>query len=240
MQVSTHQPKTAMRFVAPWLKPDRSEHISLGSTVSYIAERTLNENEHLFLEGEKQSHVYIVLSGVVGLYNLLADGRRQISTFAYPGDFIGLDSTEVHVSSAEALSLSRVRCIPVAAIEKLIMSEPGFGHALLRLAANELADSRNQLMALGRKSAAEKLAGFLLRAARRTVAAGQSGQVIQIPVKRSEIADFLGLTIETVSRNFTKLKSSQVIHLKSNSEIEILDMPKLVVIAEGNDVGHRH
>jgi len=240
MHVSIHQPMTAMRSVAPWLRLDRSEHISLGSTVSCTAERTLGENEHLFLEGEKQTHVYIVLSGVVGLYNLMADGRRQISTFSYPGDFIGLESEGIHVNSAEALCFSTVRIIPVNAIDKLIMNEPGFGQALLKLAANELADTRDQMMALGRKTAAEKVASFLLRVARRRVAVGQPADVIQIPMKRSEIADFLGLTIETVSRNFTKLKVSQVIHLRSNSEVEILDMQMLESIAEGDDTGHQH
>ena len=240
MQVSTNLPKVAMRSVAPWLKLDHSEHISLGSTLSSTAERNLEENEHLFLEGEKQTHVYIVLSGVIGLYNLLADGRRQISTFAYPGDLIGLDSAGIHVNSAEALCLSKVRSISINAIDKLIMSEPGFGQALLKLAANELAETRDQMMALGRKSATEKLASFLVRVARRKIAVGLPGDFIQIPMKRSEIADFLGLTIETVSRNFTKLKVSRVIHLKSNTEIEILDMHKLESIAEGDDTGLRH
>ena len=128
-----------------------------------------------------------------------------------------------------------VRCIPVNAIDKLIRSEPGFGQALLQLAASELAETREQMLSLGRKSATEKLATFLVRIARRGAAVGQASNTIQIPMKRCEIADFLGLTIETVSRNFTKLKVSRVIRLKSNSEVEILNPAMLEAIADGDD-----
>jgi CRP/FNR family transcriptional regulator len=208
--------------------------------VSCTVEKTLTEHEHLFLEGEKQTHVYLVVEGVVGMYKLLADGRRQISTFAYPGDIIGLDSIGTHVNSGEALSKALVRCIPVNAIEKLIRSEPGFGQALLFLTASELAETREQMLSLGRKSAAEKVATFLLRISRRSMAIGQSGDVLSIPMKRSEIADFLGLTIETVSRTFTKLKVARVIRLMANSQVEVIDMDKLVSIAEGQAAAVMH
>ena len=236
MSAAIIHPTLAMRTVAPWLDTNAIDHVSLGHTISCLSERVLQEHEHLFLEGEKQSHIYIVLEGVVGMYKLLSDGRRQISTFAYPGDIIGLDCTGSHVNNSEALSPSVVRCIPVNAIDKLIRSEPGFGQALLQLAASELAETREQMLSLGRKSAAEKLATFLVRIARRGAAIGQASDTIQIPMKRCEIADFLGLTIETVSRNFTKLKVSRVIRLKSNSEIEILDPAMLEAIADGNEL----
>jgi len=93
MTAASLQPIPAMRTVAPWLDTHSIDHVSLGHTISCITERFLNEHEHLFLEGEKQTHVYLVLEGVVGMYKLLSDGRRQISTFAYPGDIIGLDCT---------------------------------------------------------------------------------------------------------------------------------------------------
>lgn len=235
MSAATIQPLLAMRTVAPWLDTHAIDHVALGHTISCLGERVLQEHEHLFLEGEKQTHIYLVLEGVVGMYKLLSDGRRQISTFAYPGDIIGLDCTGSHVNNSEALSASVVRCIPVNAIDKLIRSEPGFGQALLQLAASELAETREQMLSLGRKSAAEKLATFLVRIARRGASVGQASDTIQIPMKRCEIADFLGLTIETVSRNFTKLKVSRVIRLKSNSEIEILDRAMLEAIADGDD-----
>lgn len=237
MSAAIHSPILAMHTVAPWLNTNAIDHVSLGHTISCLNERVLQEHEHLFLEGERQTHIYLVLEGVVGMYKLLSDGRRQISTFAYPGDILGLDCTDSHVNNSEALSPSRVRCIPVNAIDKLIRNEPGFGQALLRLAASELAETREQMLSLGRKSAAEKLATFLVRIARRSTAIGQASDTIQIPMKRCEIADFLGLTIETVSRNFTKLKVSRVIRLKSKSEIEILNLALLEAMADGDDTG---
>jgi CRP/FNR family transcriptional regulator len=240
MAIRAHTSNTAIGTVAPWLSGPSIDHVSLGHTVSCMTERTFNVHEHLFLEGEKQSHVYLVIEGVVGMYKLLVDGRRQISTFAYPGDIIGLDTTGTHVNSGESLSQSLVRCIPVHAIEKLIRTEPGFGQALLYLTASELAETREQMLSLGRKSAAEKLATFLLRISRRSMAMGQSGQIVSVPMKRSEIADFLGLTIETVSRTFTKLKVAHVIRLKANAQVEILDIDKLVLIADGQSANVFH
>ncbi|NND91860.1 MAG: helix-turn-helix domain-containing protein [Granulosicoccus sp.] len=240
MSTNKHSTTTAISTITPWFSNDSIDHVSFGHTVTATIERDLDEHEHLFLEGEDQTHVYLVVEGVVGLYKLLADGRRQISTFAYPGDIIGLDSIGVHGNSGEALSHAVVRCIPVNAIEKLIRSEPGFGQALLYLTASELAETREQMLSLGRKSAAEKVATFLIRISRRSVAMGQTGSLLSIPMKRSEIADFLGLTIETVSRTFTKLKVARVIRLRSNSQVEVLEMEKLSGIAEGNSTNVIH
>jgi len=224
---------TAISRVAPWLFEKSMELMPPGNTGMCCSERNLNEHEHLFVKGGIQTHVYLVLEGVFGMYKLLADGRRQISNFAYPGDIIGLDCVGSHINSGEALSPSVVRCIPVSAIEKMIRIEPGFGQALLLLSATELAETREQILSLGRKSAAEKLATFLLRIVNRATLVGHDGNTISIPMKRCEIADFLGLTIETVSRTFTKLKVSRVIRLKPNAQVEILDLKKLESIADG-------
>lgn len=233
MSATIRPSNTAIGTVAPWISGNVIDHVTFGHTISCTTDRSLAEHEHLFLEGEKQSYVYLVVEGVIGMYKLLSDGRRQICSFAYPGDIVGLDSVGNHVNSGESLSASVVRCIPVNAIEKLMRSEPGFGQALLYLTATELAETRDQMLSLGRKSAVEKLATFLLRIARRSQAVGESSRIISVPMKRSEIADFLGLTIETVSRTFTKLKVSHVIHLKTNSKVEIVDIDKLKLLADG-------
>jgi CRP/FNR family transcriptional regulator len=224
---------TAMMAVAPWLSGTSIEHIDSGHTMTCITLRNYAENEHLFLEGDIQTHIYLVISGVIALYKALSDGRRQICSFAYPGDIIGLDCIDSHVNSAEALCKTRLRCIPVNAIEKLMRAEPGFGQALLVATASELADTREQMLSLGRKSASEKLASFLLRISRRNAAFGGSEDMLAIPMKRCEIADFLGLTTETVSRTFTRFKTMNIIRLNSISEVEILDHEKLESAAGG-------
>ena len=226
--------------MSPWLAKIPEEPNALGASGTHIVERHLDIGEHLYFEGDKASHVYFVLSGVIGLYKLLGDGRRQISTFAYPGDVIGLDTINTYVNNGEALNSAVVRSIPVNDIEKLIRTEPGFGKALLLLTATELADTREQLLSLGRKSAAEKLATFLVRIARRSSHLEDVQSQIPIPMKRSDIADFLGLTIETVSRCFTKLKVARIIQLKRSSQLEILDMEKLESIASGNGLTAIH
>ena len=227
----------AGRAVAPWLDGDADARIRLGQTVAATAERRLDAHEHLYLEGQRQTHVYLVLEGVLGMYKLLADGRRQITSFAYPGDMVGLDCPHVHGDNAEALGALRVRAIPLNAIDRLIESEPGFGQTLLRIAAEELAETRERLVSLGRKSAAEKVAGFVLRLSRRSASLGRDARRIELPMKRSDIADFLGLTIETVSRNITRLRTARVIRLVSTSEIEILEPEWLAAIADGDEDG---
>jgi CRP/FNR family transcriptional regulator len=233
MQHFSAQASSAASSVSTWLQTDETDHISLGKTVSCTSERALSEHEHLYLEQDKQSHVFMVLSGVVSTYKVLADGRRQVCAFAYPGDILGLDCTGKHVNNAESLGSSRVRCIPINALDKLFMSEPGFGQSLLRITALELASTREQLLSLGIKSATEKLATFLLGINFRTRNPDQQENTIQIPMKRCEIADFLGLTVETVSRNFTKLKQCGAISMLSATVICIDDIQLLEAIAEG-------
>lgn len=211
-----------------------SGRIKIGRSYSGTSRKTLNQHEHLYLEGNQQTHVYMLQKGVIGTYKMLADGRRQIVGFSYPGDILGLDYPDVYGDNAEALTECEVRCIPVSAIDRLIQSEPGFGQTILRMTSQELADVREQLVSLGRKSALEKLATFLLRIARRNEQAGYAASIVHLPMKRADIGDYLGLTIETVSRNITKLKVAQVIRLNSHSEIEILDREALISMAEGD------
>ncbi|MFT4727208.1 MAG: CRP/FNR family transcriptional regulator [Granulosicoccus sp.] len=235
MQHYVEQASSAASKVFTWLQTDATDHISLGHTVSCTSERALTDHEHLYLEKDPQSHIFLVLAGVFSNYKVLADGRRQVCTFAYPGDILGLDCIGKHVNNAESLGSSRVRCIPINTIDKLILSEPGFGQSLLRITALELANTREQLLSLGRKSATEKLATFLLGISLRTRNADQQSHVVQIPMKRCEIADFLGLTVETVSRNFTKLKQLGVISMLSISAICIDDIELLESIAGGGE-----
>jgi len=240
MQIVSQPRVNAATSVSPWLNTDSGNPISLGHSISCTVERHFSEHEHLYLEGEVQSHIYLVTSGVIGTYKLLADGRRQICAFAYPGDILGVECAQRHLNNAEALSDAVVRSIPSVAIDKLIMTEPGFGQALLRITAKELAGTREQLMSLGRKTAIEKLATFLLSIAQRNVPADGQGVQIDLPMKRCEIADYLGLTVETVSRNFTRLKASGVIRLLSSNRIQVQDLKLLEAMAGGEDTFRLH
>jgi len=232
-QISHIKKPAPIATVNQWIGNGQSAQIQLDRGFTTTSERTLDSHEHLYMVGDQHTHVYQVLEGVIGVYQMLADGRRQIVSFYYPGDLIGAVDQGNTSQHAEALCDSRVRCIPVKTIETLISSEPGFGQAMLATVATELAETRDQLLSLGRKSAAEKLATFLLRISRRNAREGQDDAQLYLPMTRAEIGDYLGLTIETVSRNMTRLRAAGIIHLESKSKVQILNVEKLVELADG-------
>jgi len=220
--------------MANWLGDGHSGQIKVGHSFATTNERSMDAHEHLFLANDKQKHIYQVLEGVVGAYKMLADGRRQIVTFYYPGDLIGVEDSGVWLHHGEALCNSSIRCIPISTVENLIVSEPEFGQALLAALSTELSETRDQLLSLGRKSAIEKVATFLLRISRRNERENTDECQLYLPMTRAEIADYLGLTIETVSRNITKLKTRGLIRLESKSRVQILDLEGLEDIADGD------
>jgi len=220
--------------MSDWLGDGKSAKIKIGHSLATTNERALDAHEHLFMANDTQTHIYQVLDGVVGVYKMLADGRRQIVTFCYPGDLIGVEDSGTWLHHGEALSETRVRCISVSTIEALVDSEPGFGQALVASLATELAETRDQLLSLGRKSALEKVATFLVRISRRNQRENKDETRLFLPMTRAEIADYLGLTIETVSRNITRLRTTGIIRLESKCQVEILDMDRLEDLAEGD------
>lgn len=219
--------------VREWLGDGQSAQIKMGNSFTTTNERLLDVHEHLFMIGDMQNYIYQVLEGVVGVYKMLHDGRRLIVNFYYPGDIIGGSEQHQWTQHAEALCESRVRSIPTSTIDSLITTEPGFGLAILSMLTTELEETRDQLLSLGRKSALEKVATFLLRISRRNKRQKYNDLLLHLPMKRSEIADYLGLTIETVSRNITKLRAAGIIQLECKSEVRIKDMGLLEKLADG-------
>ncbi len=194
-------------------------------------ERSTKPHHHIFLEGASKTHLYVVLSGVVGAYKVLVDGRRQFVAFSTAGDIVGLDQPERYSSSAEALTAVRLRCISVADIDRLATLEPRFALSLLHLMSLELSRSRDMLLSLGRQSAIEKVATFLLHIAEAKDRTGEMNDIVYIPIKRVEIADYLGLTVETVSRQFTIMRNMGIIKPTSHSRIIIMDRTALATLS---------
>lgn len=208
---------------------------SLEGRVERSSTRSLSGKEHIFCEGDLRSHVFQIEQGVVIIYRMLPDGRRQVFEFAYPGDFIGLGASDVHMFSAETTGLTRVRCIPAAMLEEAARHEPDLALSLYRAVSLELSAARDLLIAIGQRSAIERVATFLLMLHRRLNRsnATQAVNLIDLPMRRADIADLLGLTIETVSRTITKLRAMGVIEVAHASAIAIKNLPRLQELAAG-------
>jgi CRP/FNR family transcriptional regulator len=191
----------------------------------------------LFAADEPATMVGTVVQGTIKCFKLLADGRQQIVGFLFPGDFVGSPTQETTHGFAEALTKVEICVFPFPAIQRLIREMPNLERRLLTLANEDLDLAREWMLLLGRKTAQERLATFLLLLAQKAKARGIAEGPIDLPMNRSEIADYLGLSLETVSRQFTKLKSSGHIRIEHNNEITIRNLSGLTEIAEGTTQG---
>ena len=186
-------------------------------------------------EGDDVLDCFKVLAGAVRLSKLTIDGRRQVLDFRVPGEFLGIPGLDVHAWTAEAVGEVEIRRYPRRRLEALIEAWPGLARHLLALAARELKAAQDQMLLLGRKHAHERLASFLLRMA---AAAGQrdarTGAAFDLPMSRNDIADHLGLTVETVSRAFTALRRDGTIALPRPNRVVLLRPAALRELAEGS------
>jgi len=198
-------------------------------------ERNLEAHEPLVHEGDDTRYFYEVLEGVVSSYKIFPDGRRQIISFAFPGDLIGFSHGDVYRYDCEATSAARVRAIPKTSLLRSIRERPEIGEKLLALAASEVAHVEDHSINLGRKSALERIASFLISLVERAGYGGAPNVTMQLPMSRLDMADFLGLTIETVSRSLTKLRIHGVIALPQTSTLVVRTMAGLRQVAECED-----
>jgi CRP/FNR family nitrogen fixation transcriptional regulator len=173
-------------------------------------------NAEIYGEDEPADYLYKVVSGAVRIYKVLADGRRQIGGFYLSGDIFGLEAGEDHAFSAEAVSDSQVLVIKRSAVMDLAARDAGVAHQLWTVTGCELQRAQEHVMLLI-KSAQERVAGFLVEMAKRTPGA----TTIQLAMSRQDIADYLGLTIETISRTLTQFEKSAAIALPTSRQIEI-------------------
>lgn len=193
----------------------------------------MERDRALFLEGDPAKFCYKIISGAIRICKLMSDGRRQVSDFLLPGDLIGFDLSEVHGFTAEAIVESVVRRYPKPQIERLVSESPRVARQMLTIAYDRLALAQTQLVTLGRKTAVERLASFLVSHADRTGVARAPGQEVRLPMNRTDIADHLGLTVETVSRIFSRLKRDDVIDIPDAHSIRVYDWDLLDELSEG-------
>jgi CRP/FNR family transcriptional regulator, nitrogen fixation regulation protein len=180
----------------------------MGAAMSYP------RNAEIYGESESAEYLYKVVSGAVRTYKVLNDGRRQIGGFYLPGDLFGLEFGEEHTFSAETVTEAKVLVIKRSALVALAARDHEVAHQLFTLTGRELHRVQEHMLMLI-KSAQERIAGFLLEMADRATV----GTAIELPMSRQDIADYLGLTIETVSRTLTSLEGSAAIELPSSRRI---------------------
>jgi CRP/FNR family nitrogen fixation transcriptional regulator len=187
------------------------------------SEFSYKKDEEIFGEGEPSEYVYEVVSGSVRTYKLLSDGRRQIGSFHVPGDVFGLESGSTHRMTAEAIVDTTVRLVKRSAIEKAATTDVQVARKLWSMTASELGRAEDHMLLLGRKTAIERVATFLLEMDRRLVGAG----MLALPMCRRDIGDYLGLTLETISRALSQLHTEGVLGFSGARQIVLRDLQRL-------------
>lgn len=176
-------------------------------------------NSEIFGEGEPAEYFYRVVKGAVRTYKLLNDGRRQISAFHMAGDIFGLEAGREHRFTADAIADSTVLVIKRSTLMALANRDSEIASGLWAQATGDLLRAQDHMLLLGRKNAHERVASFLLEMAER----GTVHESVELPMSRQDIADYLGLTIETVSRTLTLLESESAIELPTSRRILLRD-----------------
>ena len=193
------------------------ENVQIGG-----AAMTFERNAEVYGEGENADYVYKVVSGSVRTYKVLNDGRRQVTAFYLPGDVFGIESGDEHSSSAEAIDKSVILLVRRNALFSMADSNVEVARHLWEITAAELRRSQDHALLLI-KTAKERIAAFLLDMAKRLAGKG----CVELPMSRQDIADYLGLTIETVSRTLTLLSEGSTIQFLASRRIVLRNPSEL-------------
>lgn len=201
--------------------------LGIGITVEVAAGQTI------VFEGDPLRHCFRILGGAVRLYKSIADGRRQVIDFLATGDCFGLLGGDRFACTAEAMVATTLVRHARSPLERAAARDPAASSRLYRMACEELDRTQRQMLLLGRKSADEKIASFLVLLAERTGLRPHDGLALRLPMSRQDMADYLGLTIETVSRTFSRLKRRGLIALPTPQQVVIKDCRQLQALADG-------
>lgn len=206
------------------------EPVQLIRLAKHTTQIEYDSAEELISVGQNNERYSNILSGVVKLTKLMADGRQQIVGLQFAPDFLGRPFRRTSTVFAEAATKVRVCSFPKSVLEELIKESPKLEHKLHEQTLKELDEARDWLLALGRKTAAEKVASFLYLVVSNLDPEKTSDEntcSFELPLRRSDIADFLGLTTETVSRQITKLRKSGIVVVEHNRHVTIPDLAAL-------------
>lgn len=198
-------------------------HAIAGHAGLVATEFSYKKDEEIYGEDEPSDYVYQVISGSVRSYKLLSDGRRQIGAFYLPGDVFGLESGPVHRLTAEAVVDTTVRLVKRRSLEQAAGIAVQVARSLWTMTAGELRHAEDHMLLLGRKNAMERVASFLLEMDRRLATTG----MVALPMCRRDIGDYLGLTLETVSRALSQLHTDGVVGFSGARQIVLRNRQRL-------------
>jgi CRP/FNR family transcriptional regulator, nitrogen fixation regulation protein len=191
-----------------------------------VTEYSYTRDEEIYGESEPADYVYQVVRGAVRTYKLLNDGRRQIDAFHLPGDVFGLEHGEAHRLTAEAIVDTQVRIVRRRALDAAARTEVHIACDLWRMTGDDLRCAQEHMLLLGRKNAVERVAAFLLEMDRRLSRAG----LVALPMCRRDIGDYLGLTLETVSRTLSHLHDEEVLSFSGARQIMLRNRARLIAM----------
>ncbi len=201
--------------------------VAIGTASSFT------RNSTIFSEGDAARYAYKVVSGGVRLCKMMSDGRRQIAEFALPGDYFGIDWLEHHALTAEALTDTTAICYSRTRLDRLGEENSQVRAELFSTLRHDLWAAQNHLVILGRQSARERVGSFLVQLLDRNKRFERC--IIALPMTRQDMADYLGLTIETVCRVLTSLKRSHIIDIPNRHQIKVRNEAALRSAAEQSD-----
>lgn len=194
--------------------------------------RPMQKNQHLYREGDDFQSVYAVRSGAMKAYKTTDDGREQVTGFYFPGEILGMDgiSKNTHASSAKTLETAAVCEIPFTSLEKLSALMPSLQRHFFQLMSHEITEDQLLITLLSKNSADERVASLMLSISTRNARRKLSATQFRLPMSRVDIGNYLGLTVETVSRVFSRMQKLNLLRV-DNKEIEILDPKALQEMA---------
>jgi len=207
----------------------KDDQLNIFSKIS--SEKEFKNRQTVFLQEEESKNLYNITQGNIKIYKLLRDGRIQIIGFLYPGDFFGSYKKGKYNYSAESIGDVKLCVFKQEVLDNYLEKNMNLAKELLHMTSHELTLAQDRIGVLGKLNANQRMAAFILNISKQRARIGWQDNPISLPMVRQDIADYLGLTLETVSRELTKLKTSNLIKVLSSSQIYLRDKASLSVIS---------
>ncbi len=207
----------------------KDDQLNIFSKIS--SEKEFKNKQTVFLQEEESKNLYNITQGNIKIYKLLRDGRIQIIGFLYPGDFFGSYKKGKYNYSAESIGDVKLCVFKQEVLDNYLEKNMNLAKELLHMTSHELTLAQDRIGVLGKLNANQRMAAFILNISKQRARIGWQDNPISLPMVRQDIADYLGLTLETVSRELTKLKTSNLIKVLSSSQIYLRDKASLSVIS---------